>query len=80
MTITIPAPNSAEHSCASVASSTGSTPGRRISSTPAKPVSVALQRRQRTTSPRIGPASAVVNITPVKDSTVAVASGSARKA
>ena len=50
-----------------------SAPGRSISTTPRNPAKVPIQRALLMTSFRIGPASSVVNMTLVKDRTVAVA-------
>ncbi len=49
--------------------------GRTTMRMPAKPTSVAVQRRQPTFSPSTGPAAMVVKITLPKKITVAVASG-----
>ena len=54
-------------------------PGRSITATPTKPATVPAQRQRSTRSPSTGPASSVVNITLVKDSTVAVARSSGPK-
>ena len=50
-------------------------PGLRITSTPRKPTAVAVQRRARTTSPRMSAAPAVANKGTVKLSATASASG-----
>ena len=52
-----------------------SKPGRRMMSVPRKPIAIALQRRARTTSPRISAASTVAKIGAVKPSAVTSESG-----
>ena len=54
-------------------------PGRSITATPMKPAMVPAQRQRSTFSPSTGPASSVVNITLVNESTVAVARSSGPK-
>ena len=63
-----------------VASSTAPSKGRATTSTPAKPSAVAVQRRQRTISPRNRTAATVTNRGTVKLIAVTSASGSFMKA
>jgi hypothetical protein len=67
---------SADSSTSPAAGSTAATPGRSITSTPAKPTISADQRRTRTTSLSTSAASMVANKGVVKLSAVASASGS----
>ena len=69
------APVAAEASTSRAAGDTASTPGRRITSTPMKPTTVAVQRRRRTTSCSTSAAPTVAKSGAVKLSATASASG-----
>ena len=75
MVISAQAQASEENSVSSWPRPIVSRPGRTMISTPTKPTAIALQRRRRTTSPRISAARMVAKIGAVKPSAVTSASG-----
>ena len=67
--------SSEEAITSSAPASSAWTPGRRITSAPKKPQKMAVQRRQRNTSPRKSALRSAVNSGAVNESAVARASG-----